>query len=161
MIQPLKPTWSLPDLSRPYTRFGHFSFGSGIVLLNFDAAVTYLSNSVSWGNDVDGPDIWVHGPSIVFERVHSGTLVGVPDANIVPGSGDPGFIAPGNPRLRAGSPLVDSGIAAPEGGTGTFDADGFARVHGATVDVGAFEHDPEAPGYDLIFAHGFDPTGSD
>lgn len=135
------------------------AFGSGIVLLNFASAVTRLSNSVSARNDSDGPDIWVHGPSIVLEHVHAGSLGGTPDANIAPGHGDPGFIAPGNPRPRPDSLLVDRGVAAPEGGTGTFDADGLARVHGEAVDIGAFERNPEAPAYDLILADGFDPTG--
>ncbi|HEY6544851.1 MAG TPA: choice-of-anchor Q domain-containing protein [Dokdonella sp.] len=131
------------------------AFGSGIVLMDFESAMTRLSNSVSWDNDVDGPDIWVHGPSVVLERVHYGSLGGTPDANIAPGIGDPGFVAPGNPRPRPDSELVDSGVGTPAGGSGTFDADGHPRVQGAAVDVGAYE---AAPAPDAIFDDGFDAT---
>lgn len=67
--------------------------------------------------------------------------------------------ATGNPRLRPDSPLVDIGIDAPDGGMGTFDADGLARVRGVAVEVGAFEREPDASEYDLLFADGFESTG--
>ena len=67
-----------------------------------------------------------------------------------PGTGDPGFVAPGEGGLRPDSILVDSGVAAPEGGTGIRDVDGRFRVLGAAVDVGAIEYD------DVLFRDGFD-----
>jgi hypothetical protein len=64
---------------------------------------------------------------------------------------DPGF-APGplNLRLSADSPLVDAGLDAAPGGIGAFDVAGAARVHGAHVDIGAYET------IDSIFADGFE-----
>lgn len=130
--------------------------GSGITLINFDSGITHLSNSVSWGNDPDADtgDLWLNGDGIVMNRVHYGKLDGTPAANIVPGTGDPGFVAQGDPRLHADSLLVDSGIATPQGGSGTFDTDGRARVQGKAVDVGAYERPPPP---DAIFADGFEP----
>lgn len=128
---------------------------SGLHLANFGGSV-YLSNSVVWGNDPDPAtrDIYVHGGSgVYFNRVHYGSLDGTPSGNNAPGTGDPGFVAPGNARLRADSILIDSGIVNPPGGTGTHDADGNARVQGGHVDVGAFE---AAPYSDLIFADDFE-----
>lgn len=153
-------TSRLAQLSVTGTRsVASIPFGSGIVLANFGASLTHLANSVSWGNDDDAlaVDIATSGGGIVLTRVHYGLLDGIPDANLAPGSGDPGFVAPGDPRLRADSILVDTGIADPEGGSGTFDADGGARVQGAAVDVGAFE---AAPPPDAIFGDGFDPGSS-
>ncbi len=58
-------------------------------------------------------------------------------------------MAPGDPHLRYDSLLRDSGVADPEGGSGSYDADGAGRVLGAGVDVGAFESD-------ALFRDGFD-----
>ena len=136
---------------------GSSFLGSGITLINFKRGITHLSTSVSWGNDPDADtgDLWLNGDGIVMNRVHYGKLDGTPAANIVPGTGDPGFVAQGDPHLRADSLLVDSGIGAPQGGSGTFDTDGRARVQGEAVDVGAYETPPPP---DAIFANGFEPT---
>lgn len=130
--------------------------GSGIALLNFGNAITHLANSVTWGNDPDAntPDLFLNGDGILLHRVHYGRLAGeggAPDANVAPGSGDPGF-APGSVRPLPGSILVDSGVSDPEGGSGLFDVEGNSRVRGAAVDVGAYE----APVPDAIFRNGFD-----
>lgn len=125
---------------------------SGIYLANFNNATTWLSNSVTWGNDSDPAtrDLSIAGAQIHLIRVHYGKLGGsVPAENVTPGSGDPGFVAVGDPRPRADSILVDSGVANPEGGSGNYDADGATRVKGAAVDVGAFESD-------VIFQDGFE-----
>jgi hypothetical protein len=127
--------------------------GSGIALLNFGNAITHLSNSVTWGNDPDTDDLWLNGDGIVLTRVHYGRLSGTPAGNLVPGSGDPGFTAAGDARLRPDSALIDSGVSDPEGGSGLFDVDGNSRVRGAAVDVGAHE---AAPPPDPIFHDGFD-----
>ena len=125
---------------------------SGLYIGNFSNGTTYVSNSVVWGNDADAAtkDITLGTGGTSLTRVHYGSLGGsAPAANIAPGSGDPGFVAPGNPRLRYDSILRDSGVANPEGGSGSYDADGASRVLGAAVDVGAFESD-------ALFRDGFD-----
>ena len=88
--------------------------------------------------------------TVSLARVHYESLSGLPLANVAPGTGDPGFVAPGEGGLRPDSILVDSGVAAPEGGTGIRDVDGRFRVLGAAVDVGAIEYD------DVLFRDGFD-----
>lgn len=130
------------------------ALASGLRLSNEDAAVADLSNSVIWGNDPDAgtADLRLFGPRITLTRVHYGTLLGSPAANLAPGSGDPGFVAANDPHLRADSVLVDSGVADPEGGSGPFDFDGNLRVQGVAVDVGAHER----PIPDAIFWNGFD-----
>jgi hypothetical protein len=112
---------------------------SGLLLANYENATTYVSNSVVWGNDPEAvtKDIYASGPNHFFTRVHYGKLGGsVLAGNVTPGTGDPGFVGVGNPHLRSDSILIDSGVANPEGGSGTYDADGAARVQGVAVDVG-------------------------
>ena len=127
---------------------------SGLLVQNFGSSHTYVSNSVVWGNDPDTvtADLRAYGSGVYFTRVHYGRLSGTPDVNNSPGSGDPGFVAAGDPHLRPDSILMDSGVASPLGGSGSFDADGKARLVGP-VDVGAFE---SPLGADTIFRHGFE-----
>ena len=129
-------------------------YASGIALsADANGSSIELGNSVVWGNatDADSKDISVSGMGISLNRVHYGSLKGTPAANLSPGTGDPRFVAPGDPHLRADSPLRDSGIVGPAGGSGTFDLEGRSRVVGGAVDVGAYEW------RDAIFANGFDP----
>ncbi len=130
------------------------SVASGLVVQNFGNAHSYVSNSVIWGNDPDAAtaDLRVYGTGVYLTRVHYGRLSGTPDVNNSPGTGDPGFVAAGDAHLRADSILLDSGVANPLGGSGSFDADGSARLIGP-VDVGAFE---SPLGADRIFRHGFE-----
>lgn len=109
-------------------------------------------------NDAQGPFAVAQGTSnqtiaisggITFNRVHYGTRGGTPITDIAPGSGDPGFTAVGNPRPRADSILIDSGIASPDGGTSAFDIDGLPRSSGPAPDLGAYESE-------LVFQSGFD-----
>ncbi|HXJ67107.1 MAG TPA: choice-of-anchor Q domain-containing protein [Actinomycetota bacterium] len=51
----------------------------------------------------------------------------------------------GDLRLLAGSPLVDSGLVCSPGGVENLDAAGHGRLHGAGVDIGAFELGAGAP----------------
>jgi len=129
--------------------------GSGITLITFGNGLIHLSNSVTWGNDADADtqDLWINGAGVVLTRVHYGSIEGSPAVNIAPGTGDPGFVSVDDARLRSHSPLIDSGTDSPQGGPGTFDADGRARVQGAAIDVGAFESAPTP--VDLIFRDGF------
>lgn len=126
---------------------------SGLGLTNAENGTTHVSNTVTWGNDPNPStaDIRAEGNGIHFSRVHYGKLMGAPTTNNTPGTGDPGFVAVGNPRLRPDSILIDSGLSNPQGGSGAYDADGRARVQGVAVDVGAFEASP-----DIIFGNGFD-----
>lgn len=113
----------------------------------------HLSNSVVARNiGAPAPSLLLGGAvlAVSLHRVHYESLDGMPLANLAPSTGDPGFVAPGDARLRSDSILVDSGIAAPEGGVGIRDVDGSARVRGVAVDVGALEYD------DRLFRDGFE-----
>lgn len=127
---------------------------SALYVQNYSGAHAYISNTVAWGNDTDAavPDIRVLGTGIYFTRVHYAKLAGTPDFNNTPSTGDPRFAGVYDARLSIDSPLIDSGVANPAGGVGTFDADGKQRVRGAGVDVGAFEYVPP----DSIFRNGFE-----
>ncbi|MGN6520439.1 MAG: choice-of-anchor Q domain-containing protein [Dokdonella sp.] len=135
------------------TSTGQEASGLSIVADPGQLSQVTLDNSVVWGGIApDGiPDIITNGPGIVFTRAHYDTrahLNAVITDN-VPSHGDPGFLTPTNPRLRADSPLVDSGAATGIGGTS--DVEGEARTQGAAADVGAYETNP-----DRIHADGFD-----
>ena len=45
----------------------------------------------------------------------------------------------GDLRLQPTSPLINSGVDAPPGGTSSLDAAGAPRILGAAIDVGAYE----------------------
>lgn|GEM_PF-3759518 len=99
-----------------------------------DSTIT-LYNTIAFGN---GTDLAVSGDA----AQEGNNLVGV----------DPHFIdAPhGNYRLQSDSLARDAGDDSPPGGLPTQDLDGYARVFGAHVDIGAYEIGDE------IFANGFD-----
>ena len=139
---------------------GNPDTSAGILLNTADSLSRIaLSNSVSWGNSgyvnthgdtVYVSDVAVYGHNVSLARVHRGSLHGTPDVDIAPGSGDPGFLADGDAHLRADSILLDTGIDAPDGGSGAFDADGHVRLQNGHLDVGAFEG-----GSDVVFKDGF------
>jgi len=60
---------------------------------------------------------------------------------------DPLFVdeSADNFRLRANSPLIDSGTDEPTGGTAELDADGDFRRSGGAIDIGAYEFATVAP----------------
>ena len=80
---------------------------------------------------------------------------GAPRSEVGTIDADPRFADPanGNFRLAADSPLIDAGTDTPAGGTAEFDLDGFARIRGAHIDIGAYEFEAAA---EQIFADGFD-----
>jgi len=126
------------------TSTGPSSSISGLHIFVNDAnSLTFLSNSVVWGNDPDAGvnDIELYGSNTFLSNVHYGTLNGMPAANTAPGTGDPGFQGANDPQLSGSSVLIDSGIANPLGGAGTLDVDGKPRVNGVAPDVGAYEVD--------------------
>jgi RTX calcium-binding nonapeptide repeat (4 copies) len=60
---------------------------------------------------------------------------------------DPKFAneAARNLRLVASSPVIDAGLVCSSGGVANLDAAGHGRLHGATVDMGAYERGAAAP----------------
>jgi hypothetical protein len=129
---------------------------SGLQLFSDQTSRVDVSNSVFWGNDPRPAvaDFTIGGPNTHLLRVHAGRLGeenDIPAENIAPGSGDPGFVAAGDARLRADSLLLDTGAVDPSGGSGDFDVGGEARSSGLQVDVGAYEY-PDG----VIFRASFD-----
>jgi hypothetical protein len=120
---------------------------------NNDGSSSSLSNSVVAGNDTDfdTKDLCVVGAGTQLKRVHYGSLSGTATSETASSSGDPGFVAAGDPHLRSDSALIDSGVSDPIGGSGSYDVAGKPRLQGLAVDVGAFEWS------DGIFAAGFEP----
>ena len=146
----------LSHLSITATRATALSFVSGLQLICDQTSRIDVGNSVIWGNDPrpEVVDFGLTGPNVHLLRVHVGRFSNendIPAENIAPGSGDPGFVAAGDARLRADSLLVDTGAVDPAGGSGDFDVDGSARSSGLQVDVGAYES-PD----DVIFRTNFD-----
>lgn len=148
---------------------------SGLELRSTEGGVLHLGNSVVWGNTLcpsyGSKDIWAvlgvwddGNPNTIHDNVwvagsggdlwldHVRTGYWNYTTPIQPAHvssvvlGDPGFVAPGNPMPRPGSPLIDKGNPNPQGGTGSYDASGRTRVLGGTVDIGAYEAQPnQAP----------------
>jgi hypothetical protein len=95
-------------------------------------------------------DLLVQGHVSLYSN-DIGTYSGTPGSETGDVPVDPLFVdvVQGNYHLRATSPLIDQGVAAPDGNAGDYDAAGDPRVVGA-VDIGAYELQ------DLIFVDGFD-----
>ncbi|MBX3725924.1 MAG: hypothetical protein KF823_08400 [Xanthomonadales bacterium] len=112
----------------------------------------WVANNVFAGNGV-ATDFAVGSTPSHLRNNHIGGLSGSPGSNQGMTSGDPRLVADGVWwRPGVGSPLRDTGIAAPNGGTGTLDIAGNPRVRGPAVDRGAYE---AAPDLDTIWRNGF------
>ena len=136
------------SLSRPtltnVTFSGNLANYSGGGTYNVNDGNSTLVNSILWG---DSPDEINSGgvPIITYSDVYTPTGIYSGTGNI---NADPQFVAPitataaptttGNYRLRTGSPAIDAGntlsVTAPT------DLDSNPRVHGAAVDMGAYEY---------------------
>jgi hypothetical protein len=81
-----------------------------------------------------------------------GSLSGTPGSQAGTVTGDPRWALDGQGYWRPlpGSPLIDSGFASPNGGSGDVDLDGDVRLFGAVLDRGAREVN------DVIFSTGLD-----
>lgn len=109
-----------------------------------------VSNNILWANV--GSDLRIPANTRIY-RNNIEDLQGVPN----PSTGNNFSVDPlfdGGSfisfRLKANSPMIDAGLAAPIGGLTSVDLDGNTRVQNAAVDVGAYEF----PG--RIFADGFE-----
>lgn len=122
--------------------------------------VKTIENNVVWNNTMQP----INGVMRQFDTVEAAgsqlrhnrlqAMVGAFANGVGNTAGDPGFVSAADYRPRAGSPLVDAGVADPAGGTTPRDVSGQPRVQGARIDIGAFE--AEAP----LFAAGFEPPGA-
>lgn len=131
------------------------------VFINPPTGATFsVANNIVWGNfggddvRVTIPGSFASGPSTLANN-DIGTLSGInitetDDVNV-----DPRFIGTGSYALASDSPLIDAGMNAAPGGTGTYDLMGLARIVAIrsdtpVVDVGAYELQ------DVIFKDGYD-----
>jgi len=115
------------------------------------SADAQIGNNIFWSNTLAGLTLGGNGQ---YALTHNdiGTLSGTPASNVASFAVAPNFVSSseGDYRLEHASPLIDVGTNTVPGGHGSHDAQGYARVIGATVDVGAMEW------RDGIFADGFD-----
>ncbi len=108
-----------------------------------------ISNNVVWANG--GTDLVSIGTGARdLTNNDYGTRSGNAGTDINALHVDPNFMAVGDFRLRANSPLRDAGDNGVVGGIGMWDASGHERVISTIVDIGAYE----VP--DLIFRDDFE-----
>lgn len=110
-----------------------------------------ISNNVLWANG--GTDLVSIGTGLRdLTNNDYGTRSGNTNTDINALHLDPIFMAAGDFRLRAYSPMRDAGDNGVVGGIGMWDASGHARVIFGIVDIGAYE----VP--DVIFQDDFEST---
>lgn len=135
-----------PAVIRNCTFVNNTGNGGGVSFVNYDSTFD-LSNSIFVNSSLQ-----IDGPGTITNCLLPG-LSSTPDENGNFG-GDPFFVdvAGANFRLLTGSPAIDRGNSAaiavppfPALDTVALDFDGFARICGASVDVGAFEHGECSP----------------
>lgn len=114
--------------------------GYGGLVLRGDAIYS-LNNNVVWGNTnaPDERDLYVNAPNVSARHNHFGVTYGAFALDHNSTYGDPKLVSFDEPRPRANSPLRNSGLANPSGGSTSQDASGQARVQEGTLDRGAFE----------------------
>ncbi|TEB05938.1 Chitinase A1 precursor [Pelotomaculum schinkii] len=130
--------YSSPTLTN-VTFSGNSASGSGGGMYNY-ASSSRLTNCILWGNS--GIQIYNTDDSsatVTYSDIQGGH----------PGNGnidaDPLFVGPGNLRLQAGSPCINTGSN--DAVTVTFDLDGNPRIVSFNVDMGAYEFsEPFPPG---------------
>lgn len=117
-----------------------FANGYGGLVLHGDAIYT-LNNNVIWGNTntPDERDVRVNAPNVSARHNHFGVTIGAFALDQNSSYGDPKLVSFDNPRPRADSPLRNTGLANPSGGSTSQDAAGQARVQEGALDRGAFE----------------------
>lgn len=114
--------------------------GKGGLILNGDG-IFALSNNLIWGNiDAAGEhDVYVGAANVTARSNHFGPIHGSFAVEQNSTWGDAKLVSFDEPRPRADSPLRNSGMANPSGGSTSQDASGHARVQEGTLDRGAFE----------------------
>lgn len=103
--------------------------------------LTITRNSAPGGFAAGGDNPITLYNSIVHDN-GSGFLPAVGSNNLGSNLGlaAPTFVGPSDYHLAAGSAGIDAGNSLVPGGLGVRDADGNPRVHGAEVDIGAYEY---------------------
>ncbi len=129
------------------TFYGNTTDGAGgaIHVEGLQGANTLMiTNSILWRDSIalTGNEIFSNGGSVIvsFSNIDGGIPLGVTDG----GNNlelDPEFADPenGDLHLSGCSPLADAGNNAPLPAAADPDPDGDARIHGGTVDLGAYE----------------------
>ncbi|TEB14272.1 Chitinase A1 precursor [Pelotomaculum sp. FP] len=128
--------YSSPTLTN-VTFSGNSASGSGGGMYNY-ASSSRLTNCILWGNS--GIQIYNTDDSsatVTYSDIQGGH----------PGNGnidaDPLFVGPGNLRLQAGSPCINTGSN--DAVTVTTDLDGNPRIVYFNVDMGAYEFEEPLP----------------
>lgn len=114
--------------------------GYGGLVLVGDAIYT-LNNNLIWGNTNESGerDIYLGAANVSARHNHLGQVNGAFALDFNSSYGDPGLVSIDDPRPRASSPLRNSGLANPSGGSTSHDASGRTRVQEGMLDRGAFE----------------------
>lgn len=114
--------------------------GKGGLILNGEGIFS-LSNNVVWGNTDNGDehDVYVDATNVTARHNHIGSTYGWFAVDFNSSYGDPKLVSFDNPRPRADSPLRNTGLANPSGGSTSQDASGRARIQEGALDRGAFE----------------------
>ena len=136
---------------------------AGLFVTNVNNA--FITNNLLWDNDGTDLSLMISGPNYYLYNNNIGASAGAAADHESGNLSAPPMLAPQilNFTPQPGSPLINLGRTMPEivpfptpfhfgWDHGTSDFDGFSRVFGGRVDIGAVEAPPEVP----IFEHGFE-----
>jgi hypothetical protein len=126
---------------------GKLTAGGRLRLDLFDNSFSHSRQGIAISRDLKGRDVTIRTG---FNNLYRNKLWDYyEDRGKGPGDlhRDPRFIglSSGDLRLRADSPLIDRGVVCQPGGLSRTDAAGHHRLHGKSVDIGAFERGAGRP----------------
>ena len=111
----------------------------GLILVG--NAIYALNNNLIWGNtnEPGERDIYLGAANVSARHNHLGQVNGAFALDFNSSYGDPKLVSIDHPRPRVDSPLRNTGLANPSGGSTSHDASGRARIQEGALDRGAFE----------------------